>query len=166
MAPMTPDLRDDDAAESRYLAERARWLVRLRCLAVLGTGIAAWAGSATGFVRDPLNLLGVGLVLAVYNASLWRRLRTRVAGAGLARRRRFIFEQLGGDMGALALLLEFSGGVENPFGMLFALSVAIGAMLLTAAQAAALGVVGTLFYATVAVGQLTGVLAHHGLHGQ
>jgi signal transduction histidine kinase len=163
---MTAQLKDDELAESRYLAERARWLVRLRYPAVVGIGVAAWAGWATGFVRDPLSLLAVGAALALYNAWTWRRLRTREAGADLARRRWLIFEQLVVDMGALALLLEYSGGVENPFGMLFALSVAIGAMLLMARQAAALGVVGTLFYVTIAVGQLTGVLAHHGLHGQ
>jgi signal transduction histidine kinase len=163
---MRAEIQDDEVVESRYLAERARWLVRLRYMAVVCVGVAAWAGWATGFVREPLDLLGVGGALALYNAWMWRRLRMREGDARLARRRWFIFEQLLVDMGALALLLDCSGGVENPFGMLFALSVAIGAMLLTARQAAALGVVGTLFYVTIAVGQLTGVLAHHGLHGQ
>ena len=165
MAARTRESGSSDIAEGEYLAEQTRWLVRVRWFAVLGVGVAALAGWMTGFVKDPLELLAVGIALALYDAHLWWRLRRLEPDVPLVRRRWLIFQQLAVDMGLLAVLLHYSGGMENPFGMIFALPVALGAMLLPTRQTVALGALGAAFQATVVIGQLTGLLAHHGLHG-
>lgn len=153
----------DDDAEKEYLLERAAWLVRMRWFAAASVLAAAGAAWATGFA-EPLKLASVGAALGAWNlVSRWR-LAGCVSACPAAVLRRLVFQQLLADMAALALLLEFSGGAENPFAMLFALPAAIGAMLLPTPSAIALAVIGGSFQVAVVVGQFTGLLPHHGLH--
>ncbi len=152
----------DDNAEKEYLLERAEWLVEMRWFAVGGVFAASAAAWATGFV-DPLLLASVGAALGVWNVVSRRRLQQN-RNAWVALLRRLVFEQLLVDMAALAMMLELSGGAENPFAMLFALPAAIGAMLLTTRSAIALAALGSSFQLIVVFGQFTGLLPHHGLH--
>jgi len=152
----------DEDTEKEYLLERATWLVRMRWFAVGGVLAAAAAAWATHFV-EPLFLASVCAALAAWNVVSHVRLDRRGA-ASVEVLRRLLFEQLLGDMAALALLLELSGGAENPFAMLFALPAAIGAMLLTTRSAVALAAIGWSFQVLVVFGQFTGLLPHNGLH--
>jgi signal transduction histidine kinase len=152
----------DEDTEKEYLLERATWLVQMRWFAVGGVLAAAAAAWATRFV-EPLLLASVGAALAAWNVFSRVRLDRR-GTASVEVLRRLVFEQLLGDMAALALLLELSGGAENPFAMLFALPAAIGAMLLTTRSAVALAAIGCSFQALVVFGQFAGLLPHHGLH--
>jgi len=154
-----------ETAEREYLRERAGWLVRLNAFAVVGIGVATGAAALTGFVQRPANLAVVGLALATYTLVSWRTLCAMPPDSSSARLRRWIFGLLVADMGALALLTHFSGGAENPFQMLLALPAAIGAILLARRQVVGLGVVGASFEIAVVLGQFSGVLHHHGLHG-
>jgi signal transduction histidine kinase len=128
--------------------------------------VATAAAYTTGFVKDPAHLLLVGLALAASNLFWWWSLRHRGASMPEASLRWRLFLQLLGDTVALSLLLEFSGGAENPFAMLFSLPVAVAAMLLPTRLAISLTVLGGGTFVTVVLGQYTGLLDHHGLHGR
>jgi signal transduction histidine kinase len=164
-APSAREDRSEDLAEIEYLTERAQWLVRVRWFATLGVCGAVLGGWLTGFIQALPELIMVGVGLGLFNVYWWWRLGQLDADVSLARRRGLIFRQLVVDMGALALLLEYAGGMENPFGMTFVLPVALGAMLLPTRPAVALGGVGAVFQGAVVIGQFTGLLRHHGLHG-
>ncbi|HSQ67255.1 MAG TPA: ATP-binding protein [Polyangiaceae bacterium] len=164
MAPAGPDRAGEELTEIEYLAERAEWLVRVRWFATFGVCVAVVAGWLTGFTQAPLHLISIGAGLGLCNVYWWWRLHRLDAEVSLARRRSLIFGQLVVDMGALTLLLQYSGGMENPFAMTFALPVALGAMLLPTRQAVAIGSLGAAFQGGVVVGQFTGLLQHHGLH--
>jgi signal transduction histidine kinase len=156
---------ESPSAEIAYLAEQARWLVRVRWFVAAGICAAVVAGWIIGFVQALPQLLAVAVVLTACNL-FWRSRLVRLDDAlgTLRARQGLIVWQLVVDMAALASLLEFAGGMENPFGMMFALPVAVGAMLLPTRRAVALGAVGVLLQSAVVLGQYTGALPHHGLH--
>lgn len=154
----------DKATEREYLLDRAAWLVRLRWFAVGGVTVAAAAAKATDFIPRSWPLFLVGTGLGLLNLVSWRRLRRmaeRASGRDLARA---ILQQLLMDVGALAILLHYSGGAENPFVMIYAFPVAVGAMLLGWREVALLVLAAGLFHGAVVLGQSTGLLVHHSLH--
>lgn len=109
---MRDDPRDVELARA--------WLSRLRWAAT-GAGAAALA-VAHWAVDFPMQLgpaVGVLLLLAASNLAL-----------RFARRRVELAAALVGDMVALTALLAFSGGVGNPFSVLYLVHVALAAVLL------------------------------------
>ncbi|MFI5014803.1 MAG: ActS/PrrB/RegB family redox-sensitive histidine kinase [Hyphomicrobiales bacterium] len=129
-----------DSDTTRFLSNaqglRLRTLVRLRWMAILGQTIAvAVVYFGLGF-RMPITLaLAAILASALLNIGLGLRLpmshrvSDRVAAALLA-----------ADIIQLAVLLYLTGGLENPFAILFVAPVLISAMALAPERTLALGV--------------------------
>src|SRR6202165_3753720 len=113
------------------LRASVRQLMILRTIAVSGQAAAiatAW------FLGVSLPVAAMALVvgaLIVLNALTWMRLRWSREASHAE-----IAVHLGFDLAALALLLFFSGGVTNPFGLLFVLHVVLMALLLPPLAAA------------------------------
>jgi two-component system sensor histidine kinase RegB len=149
--------------EPEYLLERMGWLVQLRWFAVGGVLVTVVCAAILRVVDEVVPLLGVTIGLATFNTyawSRWRRSKNENSSRVLAHR---VFWQLVGDLLALALLLHFSGGAENPFAMFFAFHMALGAMLLPGTLPIYLGIIAALLQGLVVLGEFAGALAHYSL---
>ena len=129
---------DDDSMAARLTAQRdlrLDTLVRLRWLAVAGQGAAVLGVRGLfGFDLPLVACLAVIALSACLNVALrlrypmTQRLKGRAAGL-----------LLGYDVMQLAALLYLTGGLENPFSVLFLAPVMISATALPPATTAALG---------------------------
>ncbi|MFA5683928.1 MAG: ATP-binding protein [Lysobacteraceae bacterium] len=125
-----------------------RLLAMLRGFAVIGQALTIWL--VAGPMHVPLDTLplwaGVAL-LALFNVwAVWRIRRGRTHPAETVL-------HLAVDIVVLAWMVAFSGGLNNPFGSLFLLPIALAALALPARQGgivAALAVVGYLLSALFA----------------
>jgi signal transduction histidine kinase len=150
------------------LIERIDWLIRLRWLAVLGTGAAL----ALTWLLYPgalplLPLVVVALIIALYNAQFLFYARTlRVSHAGTTRVRhatQFACVQIVLDLLALAALIHFSGGVENPMAVFFAFHTIIASILLSRRISFLMATLAGFLFASVAGLEYIGTLPHHHL---
>ncbi len=148
------------------LIERIGWLIRLRWLAIVGTGAAL----ATAWYLYPgelslLPLLIVTLAIALYNLQFLLYARTlKLSHAGIARLRRatqFAYVQIILDLLALAALVHFSGGVENPMALFFVFHTIIASILLSQRVSFLMATLAGFLYATVAALEYFAVLPHH-----
>lgn len=135
------------------------WLVRLRWIAVLGIALVlALSGPVFGMLPPDatLGLVGTPLALAGYNVAVTvvgpRRVWLPFNGAA---------SQIVADCVALAALVHFAGGAENPFLPLFVLHVVTANIVLSERAGAAVTGFVLLLVAVVVVGEASGVLAYH-----
>jgi signal transduction histidine kinase len=117
------------------LVARNGWLIRLRWLAVVCTTLAIGFGELVfpgALAVGPI--LAVAAAIALYNLQFSLYLRTlRIAPSGTASLRHataFAYLQIALDLLALALLIHFSGGMENPLTICFVLHVITASVLL------------------------------------
>jgi two-component system sensor histidine kinase RegB len=145
-------MADDDAISFLSGAQglRLRTLVWLRWLAILGQTIAVTVVCFGLGFRVPLMLaLGVILASALLNVGLAlrfpmsHRLSDRLAAL-----------LLGADILQLAGLLYLTGGLENPFAILFVAPVLISAMALAPGRTLALGVLAGCAVSALALSHL------------
>ncbi|MCC7133851.1 MAG: PAS domain-containing protein [Gemmatimonadales bacterium] len=135
------------------------WLVRLRWVAVLGVALVLLlagpafhrlpAGSSPWLWAITAGLAGYNALLALSGHPGVRPWLTGFAG------------QITVDCIALATLVHFAGGIDNPFLPLFVLHVVTANIVLSGR--AALGVLGLaiVLVTAVVVGEGTGLLPHH-----
>jgi signal transduction histidine kinase len=150
------------------LIERIDWLIQLRWLAVAGTGIALFLGWLLyGSALSVLPLLATTLVIVLYNSQFYLYARTLKLGqAGIARLRRatqFAYLQIILDLVALAVLVHFSGGVENPLALFFVFHTIIASILLPRPVSFLMATLGALLFAAVAGLEYAGLLPHYHL---
>ncbi len=150
------------------LTERIEWLIRLRWLAVLGTALAL-VGEMLLFpgALPLLPLLAVTLGVGVYNAQFAFYARTLEAvpsGRGrLDRATRFAQIQIILDLLALAALVHFSGGVENPMALFFVFHTIIASILLSRRVSFLMATLAALLFGGVVGLESAGVLPHYHL---
>ncbi len=147
------------APESAQHASVFWWLVRLRWVAVAGVaGVLLLAGPVLDRLPEGVTpwLWATATALALYNAAL-TLLGPRERGSWLTS----FAGQITVDCVALATLLHFAGGIENPFLPLFVLHVVNAGIVLS--ERAALGVLGLAIalVAVLALGEAGGLFAHH-----
>jgi signal transduction histidine kinase len=150
------------------LIERIDWLIRLRWLAVLGTGatlLIVWLWYPGKLALLPLFLITAAI--ALYNLLFFLYARTLKLGrAGPIRLRyatQFAYVQICLDLLALAALVHFSGGVENPIAVFFVFHTIIASILLSRRVSFLMATLAALLFAAVAVLEYTGILPHHHL---
>jgi len=136
------------------LAERIRWFIRLRWLAVAGIVIAAVVVASLRIAVSWPHLLGLAGLLAGLN----------VVFAGLSRRRMpplaFTWWQIVVDLTVLTLALHVSGGIENPFGLFYVFHVIIAAILLPPRVSYLVAALATLFFLVMALLEHLHVVSH------
>lgn len=144
-------------APTPELAERIRWFIRLRWLAVAGIVIAA---AVVGLLRQAVSwprLLGLAGLLAALN----------VVFAGLSRRRvapvPFTWWQIVVDLTVLTLALHVSGGIENPFAFFYVFHVIIAAILLPPRVSYLVAAIATIFFLTMALLEHFLLIDHSGI---
>ena len=150
------------------LIERIDWLIRLRWLAVLGTGAAvalAWLLYPDDL--SPLPLIIVTLLIVLYNAQFLFYARTLKLGhAGSTRLRhtiQFAYVQIVLDLLALGALVHFSGGVENPIAVFFVFHTIIASILLSRRTSFVMATLAATLFAAVVSLEYWGILDHHHL---
>lgn len=136
--------------EGQSLHDDIAWLVRLRWLAVAGVLAALWTARLVDWEPSVVQPLLVAAVLAAVNLlAHWRNERS--SGASPQAQQRQVLAQLLVDLVALAFLIEWTGGIVNPFVMFFVFPVAIGAITLTTRSALVLGGSAFLLFAGLVV---------------
>ncbi len=150
------------------LIERIAWLISLRWLAVLGTGgalILATLLYSGELVLAPLII--VTLLIALYNAQFFfyaRALERSHAGATrLQQATRFANVQIVLDLLALAALIHFSGGAENPMTIFFVFHTIIASILLPRGTSFLMATLAALLFAAIASLEYAGILPHYHL---
>jgi signal transduction histidine kinase len=150
------------------LIERIGWLIRLRWLAVLGTGAAlalSWLLCPGALPLWPLA--GVTPAIALYNAQFALYAGTlKLSQGGTVRLRQatqFACVQIVLDLVALATLIHFSGGIENPMALFFVFHTIIASILLPQRISFLMASLAALLFVAVAALEYTGILAHYRL---
>ena len=122
--------------QEEELIERLNWYIRLRWIAVLGVFITILFVSK--FLQIPLHttpLYRVAFIIAGYNLlfffSAKKILKEKKPGEVLKKTNLFANLQISVDLFALALLIHFSGGVENPFVFYFIFHMIVAGIILT-----------------------------------
>jgi signal transduction histidine kinase len=158
----------DQIPVEQELIDRIGWLIRLRWLAILGTGGAV----AVGWLLYPDNLpllplLGVTLGISLYNAQFYLYSRTlRLGQAGTARLRhatQFAYVQIVIDLVALAVLVHYTGGVESPAALFFVFHTIIASILLSRGVSFLMATLGALLFSAAVGLEYAGILPHHHL---
>lgn len=146
-------------SNARALHELEGLLIGLRWCAVAGQAISVWLAHWLLALRLNWTLLALGIAtLAIGNLLLWL-LRRRQRQASREFR---VLLGLALDMLALTWALFFSGGVMNPFTMLYLLPVALTATVLAPSRVLLVALAGAAGYALLALAAPP--LPH--LHGQ
>lgn len=149
----TPSFRDEP---SMWM----EWLIRLRWLAVSAQALVI--GTTLGVLDRPALTVPVMLLvmgaLVVANGVASRRL-----DLGLPVDRPMLFNHLWFDLAALTVMLLLTGGPSNPFVMLYAVHVAMGAMVLGRSGALVLLVATVGCFALLHLGPLPLHLDRHPL---
>lgn len=154
-----------EPAPQEGLTESLFWLIRLRWFAV--AGIAAAALLARGFLALDLpypRIFGVAAALGLYNAVLFFFLRSATGSRRpdlpvLANR--LTNAQIPLDLVALAALVHFSGGIENPFAFYFIFHIIIASVLLSRRASYLQAAIALLLFSGTAWLEYSGRLAHY-----
>jgi signal transduction histidine kinase len=153
-----------DHTVEKNLISQVYWLTRLRWVAILGVITAIF--TASRFFRIPLEtrpLCCVAAVLAVYNGlSAWVMpllQGRRMYGAIKTLANLLIFL----DLTCLALLIHFSGGVENPFYFYFIFHIIIAGILLSRRETFILATYAVVIFLAMVLGEDWGFLKHYSL---
>lgn len=149
-----------DSARAVERAERnAAWLMQLRWLAATGVVGAIGAGHSFRWIEPgaELPLWGAAAALFAFNGWLaWQPPRRPVE-------RPVLPFHLALDSLALAFLLHFSGGLENPFFLLYIFHGQVGAILLPGRDASRLAAWSATLLLLLGLGEFGGALPHHPL---
>ncbi len=151
--------RNSDSTRS----PRVVWLIQLRWVAIAGVVLALGLSTLFGWLASGVPILGVVAFMATYNVVFWHVGRRPSTDAGDVGDQRHIFLQILCDLGALTMLLHWSGGVSNPFVLFYAFHMALAAMLLSRRAVVVLGATAFLLYGGVSVAEHTSLLPAHPL---
>ena len=171
MLKASPRLPLESLAEQEWLKrarqtdlERLRlsvwWFISMRWIAMV-LAVIFVSASIWGFHWLPRSagwplLLGLG-TLGVVNVVYMVLLHRNVGLSMLLLAQGFV------DLGILAFLLHFSGGLENPLSTVVVFHVIIGGILLSRGQCYGLAVTASALFALVGLAECTGILEHHTL---
>lgn len=150
--------------EQTFLGEGAKdrlhvqWLVFLRWIAGIVALVSSFFATEVAHILPervllPLLLIS-GAILAVNS------LFSLVPPAFLSSRGGILL-QIFADIFLLTLLLNFSGGVENPFYFLYLVHVVLGGILLPKREAALATLGACCFFAALVLGELSEILPHY-----
>jgi len=107
------------------LVDSLRQLMILRTIALCGQTAATLTSTFLGIALPLAAMFAVIALLIALNAITWFRLRRTIPASHYE-----IAGHLAFDLGTFTLLLYFSGGIGNPFSLLFVLHVVLVALLL------------------------------------
>jgi len=141
-------------------ARFAAWFIEMRWIAVVvAVVLVLMAIPVMGYLSARLlaPLLALVAVLALMNLGYAYALRSQIST------RLLLMAQAYGDLLVLTGLLQFSGGVENPLGILMLFHVLIAGIVLSRRQCYFVAAGASVLFTAMAWGQLAGILPHYTL---
>jgi two-component system, NtrC family, sensor histidine kinase PilS len=138
----------------------AQWFIAMRWLAVLLAAILVFISvQIMGWLPAEAwwPLMGTIAGLAALNLFYTILVRRGWAGTGL------LSVQVYLDLIILTLLLQFSGGIENPLLMMMTFHVIIGGVLLSRRQCYWIAAAASLLFALMALGEWSSLIGHYKL---
>jgi len=151
------------------LVKRARWLINLRWIAIVGVVVATFfAHTIMGVaVQDvPLYCIAAALVLHNIIALL---LLTGIVRSGkgnvAARIKKVINYQISIDLVTLTVLLHFSGGIESPIVIYFVFHMIIASILLSVWESYLQATLAVVLISLLAALEYKGIIPHYCLKG-
>src|SRR5262245_15294811 len=136
------------------LAERIRWFIRLRWLAVAGILFAAGVVASLRLPVPWTHLLGLAGLLGALNAVYAALSHGRIPPLP------FTWLQIVMDLIVLTLALHVSGGIENPFAFFYVFHVIIASILLPRRVGYLVAALATLFFLAMAILEHLRILPH------
>ncbi|UCG47763.1 MAG: HAMP domain-containing histidine kinase [Phycisphaerales bacterium] len=155
--------------KSTSLIQRARWLVRLRWVAIAVLGTATFFASSVMKVSLPVTALyGITGALLFYNFILhdllkyftWGEKRPSAGKIG-----RIITFQISADLFILTAILHFSGGVENPFSFFFVFHMIVASIFRSRLQSYLEATLAVVLFSLLVLLEYWGVIPHYELTG-
>lgn len=159
--PIAPESSHFVSAES--LRTRLDWFNAMRWGAA--GGILAGVAVAAGWLHYALpvgRLLGTAAVLALFNTLYVVRNRL-LPPADIRAELRLVKLQMLGDLVVLTVLLNFTGGLENPFFSLFVVHVIIASLLFKGREIYQIAWLAIVLFTLEVLGEYTGLLPHNHL---
>src|SRR3972149_4012007 len=150
--------------QDQILYQRLKWFIRLRWIAVLGVIVATVvAHDILRVIEQSLPLYLMAGVLALFNFLAFLSLQRRIKTRDFASLRKLAHIQIGGDLVFLTLLLNLSGGIENPFLLFYVFQVVISGILLTPRESFKVSLVAVLLFTGMVFLEQVNLIPHHHL---
>jgi len=158
-----------NVSHNARLVQRAYWLIRLRWIAIAATCITIFtAHNVLGVSVQHVQLYCVTAALALENLVsllLLKRTLTGKAEKVFITVGRIVDFQISVDLVALAVLLHYSGGIENPFIVYFIFHMVIASILLSAWESYLQATLAVLLITFLALLEYRGIIPHYCLKG-
>ncbi len=148
------------------LIERLYWLVRLRWIAVVGVFLTTLVVNSTfklSLATAPLYT--VAIMLGIYNIAFLLLLGAMKVKRSIAAINRIANAQILLDLLSLAVLIHFSGGIENPFLFYFIFHMIIASILLDRRSSFLQATFAVALFFTIVIAEYLGILPHYCLKG-
>ncbi len=147
---------------ARGLIERLYWLIRLRWVAASGVFLTVAVVSHIFKLYLPsAALYTTAIILAAYNLAFLLLLRSIKNNPPIAIINRIANAQISLDLFSLAVLIHFSGGIENPFLFYFIFHMIIASILLDRRNSFLQATFAVLLFCIVVTLEYFGILHHY-----
>lgn len=144
------------------LIERLYWLIRLRWIAAAGVLLTVFLTSRIlNFYPEATSLYTVAMALVVYNFGFLSLLKSIRGKETIKSINRIANSQISLDLFALAILIHFSGGIENPFLFYFVFHMIIASILLDRKTSFLQATFAALLLAIIVALEYFGILHHY-----
>jgi signal transduction histidine kinase len=151
------------------LVRRARWLIKLRWIAIVGVVVATlFAHTIMGVAVQDVPLYCIAAALVLHNVialSLLTGIVRSGRGNVAARIKKVINYQISIDLVTLTILLHFSGGIESPIVIYFVFHMIIASILLSVWESYLQATLAVALIALLAALEYKGVIPHYCLKG-
>jgi len=148
------------------LVERLYWLIRLRWIAVVGVFLTIlFANQILKFSLPNFPLFTITVVLGVYNLIFFLLLTPLQETESLRIINRIANVQISLDLLSLAVLIHFSGGIENPFIFYFIFHMIIASILLSRRASFLQATFAVFLFSLMVILEYFGILPHYCLRG-
>jgi len=155
-----------DFLPKEQLIERVSWLIRLRWIAVGGVILViTFSHQVLKFSLPLFPLYNLTIFLAIYNFIFFLLMPKLKKTEHLIVINRITNLQILLDLLSLALLIHFSGGIENPFLFYFIFHMIIASILLSRRAAFLQATFGVFLFSLTVMGEYFGFFSHYCLKG-
>ena len=148
------------------LVERIYWVIKLRWIAVVGVILVILSASRIlKFSLPVFPLYTIAIALAVYNFIFFLLLTRSQRKKSFIIINRIANAQISLDLLSLAVLIHFSGGIENPFIFYFIFHMIIASILLSCRASFLQATFTALLFCLIVTLEYFGILPHYCLKG-